>query len=45
MTSIITDAPPTTWSEDEITQLKADYPELQGSLGDAVTKYNPTPGI
>jgi hypothetical protein len=40
----ITDSPPTTWGEEELAQLKADYPELRGSLNDAVTKYNPTPG-
>ena len=40
----ITDDPATTWNEDEIVNLKANYPDLQGTLNDAVTKYNPTPG-
>lgn len=40
----ITDAPPTLWSEEELSRLKADYPEIKGTLNDAVSKYNPTPG-
>ena len=41
----ITDSPAAKWSEDELAKLKADYPELRGSLNDAVSKYNPTPGM
>lgn len=40
----ITEAPPAHWDEEELRQLSADYPELTASSGDAVTKYNPTPG-
>ena len=40
----ITDAPPTTWDEQELSKMKAEYPELRGTLNDAVSKYNPTPG-
>lgn len=40
----ITEAPPAHWDEEELRQLRADYPELAATSGDAVTKYNPTPG-
>jgi len=40
----ITDVPPATWNEDELASLKAEYPELRGTLNDAVSKYNPAPG-
>jgi hypothetical protein len=43
VTAHITDAPPAAWGANEIQSLKADYPELEGSM-DAVSKYNPTPG-
>jgi len=39
----ITDAPPAMWNKDEISQLRAEYPDLEASM-DAVSKYNPTPG-
>lgn len=35
---------PTTWNEDEIASLKADYADLRGTLTEALSKYNPTPG-
>lgn len=41
----ITDAPPAAWGDEEINSLKAEYPELMGSQNDAVSKYNPTPGL
>ncbi|WZN58590.1 ubiquitin-like domain-containing protein [Chloropicon roscoffensis] len=34
----------TTWNQEEISSLRADYDELAHTKGDAVTKYNPTPG-
>ena len=34
----------TTWKQEEISSLRADYDELAHTKGDAVTKYNPTPG-
>ena len=34
----------TTWKQDEIDSLKADYQELKQIQNDAVTPYNPTPG-
>jgi hypothetical protein len=40
----ITDAPLTLWSEEELSRLKADYPDIKGTLNDAISKYNPTPG-
>jgi hypothetical protein len=40
----ITEAPPATWNDEEIAAFRAEYPELQGTLTDAVSKYNPTPG-
>lgn len=40
----ITDTPVATWDEQDLAQLKANYPELQGTLNDAMSKYNPTPG-
>lgn len=40
----ITDAPPAAWGVEEISQLKAEYPELLNTQDDAHTKYNPTPG-
>ena len=40
----ITDVPQATWGEDELAQLKGDYAELRGTLTEAVTKFNPTPG-
>jgi hypothetical protein len=40
----ITDVPPATWNEDDLASLKAEYPELRGTLNEAVSKYNPTPG-
>lgn len=42
--SAITDAPPAVWGKEEIGSLKSDYSELRGTLNEAVTKYNPTPG-
>lgn len=42
--SAITDAPPAVWNEDELAKFKADYSELRGTMNDAYTKYNPTPG-
>ena len=40
----ITDVPPATWNEEELANLKAEYPELRGTLNDAISKYNPAPG-
>jgi len=34
----------TTWKQEEISALAADYEELAHIKSDAVTKYNPTPG-
>lgn len=34
----------TTWKQEDISSLRADYDELAHTKGDAVTKYNPTPG-
>jgi len=34
----------TTWKQEEIAALKADYEDLAQVNSDAVTKYNPTPG-
>jgi hypothetical protein len=39
----ITDGP-AAWNEDELASFKAEYPELRGTLNDAVSKYNPAPG-
>ncbi len=40
----ITDVPPATWNEDELASLRAEYPELRGTLNAAVSKYNTAPG-
>ena len=35
---------PTTWNVKELASLTAAYPDIKGTLDDAVSKYNPTPG-
>eukprot|EP00216_Chloropicon_sp_CCMP2111_P005735 CAMPEP_0198238698 /NCGR_PEP_ID=MMETSP1446-20131203/4300_1 /TAXON_ID=1461542 ORGANISM="Unidentified sp, Strain CCMP2111" /NCGR_SAMPLE_ID=MMETSP1446 /ASSEMBLY_ACC=CAM_ASM_001112 /LENGTH=42 /DNA_ID= /DNA_START= /DNA_END= /DNA_ORIENTATION= len=37
-------APAATWSEEEISGLRAQYDDVKELKNDAVTKYNPTPG-
>lgn len=36
---------PTTWDEAELSGLRGDYPDFASLTTDAVTKFNPTPGL
>lgn len=43
--SAIMDIQPAHWTEEELQDLKADYPDVHGAYDTNPSKYNPRPGL